>query len=77
MNRKTEAEAWIAKFEAKLQRIRDQIDVKIEPGTTATTCIFYQGEFLIRGTGGTLGKLIYLVDKAVDDLISQMNKLQK
>jgi|GEM_PF-2237608 len=59
MNRQTEAEAWIAKFEAKLQRIRDQIDVKIPSGTTATTFIFYEGEFLIGGTGGTLGKLIY------------------
>lgn len=59
MNRKTEAEAWIAKFEEKLQRIRDQIDVKIEPDTTATTFIFYEGEFLIGGEGGTLGKLIY------------------
>lgn len=59
VNRKTEAEAWIAKFEEKLQRIRDQIDVKIKPGTTATSFIFYEGEFLIGGTDGTLGKLIY------------------
>lgn len=59
MNRKAEAEAWIAKFEEKLQRIRDQIDVKIAAGTTATTFIFYEGEFLIGGEGGTLGKLIY------------------
>ncbi|MFF2483786.1 ABC transporter substrate-binding protein [Paenibacillus sp. NPDC058071] len=59
MNRKTEAEAWISKFEEKLQRIRDQIDVKIEPGTTATSFIIYEGEFLMGGTGGTLGKLIY------------------
>ncbi|MDF2837195.1 MAG: hypothetical protein K0Q63_2835, partial [Paenibacillus sp.] len=59
MNRKTEAEAWIAKFEAKLQRIRDGIDMKLEPGTKATSFVYYQGEFLMGGEGGTLGKLIY------------------
>jgi iron complex transport system substrate-binding protein len=59
MNRKSEAEAWITKFEEKLQRIRDQIDVKIEQGTTAMTFIFYEKEFLVGGEGGTLGKLIY------------------
>lgn len=59
MNRKTEAEAWISDFEKKLQRIRDRIDVKIEPGTTALTFIYYEKEILIGGEGGTLGKLIY------------------
>ncbi|THF81648.1 AraC family transcriptional regulator [Cohnella fermenti] len=59
MNRQDEAEAWIAKFEEKLQRIRDHIDVKLAPGTTAITFIHYEGEFLIGGEGGTLGKLIY------------------
>lgn len=59
MNRQTESEAWISNFEEKLQRIRDQIDVKITAGTTASSFIFYEGEFLIGGTGGTLGKLIY------------------
>ncbi|WP_188888639.1 AraC family transcriptional regulator [Paenibacillus radicis (ex Gao et al. 2016)] len=59
MNKKEEAEAWIAKFEEKLQRIRDQIDVKIKPGTTAATFILYKGEVLLGGEGGTLGKLIY------------------
>lgn len=56
VNRKTEAEAWIAKFEEKLQRI-PRPDRRV--GTTATSFIFYEGEFLIGGTGGTLGKLIY------------------
>ncbi|MBW7475508.1 helix-turn-helix domain-containing protein [Paenibacillus oenotherae] len=59
MNRKQEAEAWISKFEGKLQRIRDQIDITIKPGSTAITFILYQGEFLLGGKGGTLGKLIY------------------
>ncbi|MEK0315600.1 helix-turn-helix domain-containing protein [Cohnella sp. 56] len=59
MNRKTEAEAWISAFEQKLQRISDQIDVKIEPGKTALTFIYYEKEMLIGGEGGTLGKLIY------------------
>ncbi|MDG0809188.1 ABC transporter substrate-binding protein [Cohnella rhizosphaerae] len=59
MNRKTEAEAWISEFEKKLQRIRDQIDVRIEPGTTALTFVYYDKEMLIGGEGGTLGKLIY------------------
>ncbi|MFC3798953.1 helix-turn-helix domain-containing protein [Cohnella sp. GCM10012308] len=59
MNRKTEAEAWISGFEKKLQRIRDQLDVKIEPGTTALSFIYYDKEMLIGGEGGTLGKLIY------------------
>ncbi|RXZ78639.1 helix-turn-helix domain-containing protein [Paenibacillaceae bacterium] len=59
MNRKTEAEAWIAKFEEKLQGIRDQIKVNIKPGTTAITFILYKGEVLLGGEGGTLGKLIY------------------
>ncbi|MBU8713217.1 ABC transporter substrate-binding protein [Brevibacillus parabrevis] len=56
VNRKTEAEAWIAKFEEKLQRI-PRPDRRV--GTTATSFIFYEGEFLIGGTDGTLGKLIY------------------
>ncbi|WP_138754556.1 ABC transporter substrate-binding protein [Paenibacillus sinopodophylli] len=59
MNRKDEAEAWVAKFEEKLQRIRDQIDINIKEGTTAITFILYEGEFLLGGEGGTLGKLIY------------------
>nr|WP_183193053.1 ABC transporter substrate-binding protein [Brevibacillus nitrificans] len=33
--------------------------MKIKPGTTATNFFFYEGEFLIGGKGGTLGKLIY------------------
>ncbi|BBI30970.1 ABC transporter substrate-binding protein [Cohnella abietis] len=59
MNRKQEAEAWITKFEEKLQRLRDKIDIKIEPGTTAISFIIYNGEVLLGGEGGTLGKLIY------------------
>ncbi|WP_053372883.1 AraC family transcriptional regulator [Paenibacillus sp. FJAT-27812] len=59
MDRKQEAEAWIAKFEEKLQRIRDQIDIHIDPGATAITFILYKGEVLLGGVGGTLGKLIY------------------
>ncbi|WP_139992260.1 ABC transporter substrate-binding protein [Paenibacillus paridis] len=59
MNRKPEAEAWISKFEEKLQRIREQINVNIKPGTTAATFILYNGEVLLGGKGGTLGKLIY------------------
>ncbi len=59
MNRKPEAEAWIAKFEQKLQTIREQIKVKIKPGTTAITFILYKGEVLLGGKGGTLGKLVY------------------
>jgi iron complex transport system substrate-binding protein len=59
MDRKQEAEEWIAKFEVKLQRIRDQIDIHIESGATAITFILYKGEVLLGGEGGTLGKLIY------------------
>ncbi|CAM4451828.1 ABC-type Fe3+-hydroxamate transport system substrate-binding protein [Paenibacillus endophyticus] len=59
MNRKDEAEAWISKFEGKLQRIRDQIDINIAEGTTSITFILYEGEILLGGKGGTLGKLIY------------------
>ncbi|REK75781.1 AraC family transcriptional regulator [Paenibacillus paeoniae] len=59
MNRTTEAEAWIAKFEEKLETIREQIKVKIKPGTTAITFIIYNGEVLLGGKGGTLGKLVY------------------
>ncbi|WP_341280842.1 helix-turn-helix domain-containing protein [Paenibacillus sp. FSL H8-0537] len=59
MNRKQEAEAWIAKFEAKLQSVRDQLEVKVTPGETAITFILYQGELFLGGEGGTLGKLIY------------------
>lgn len=59
MNRKQEAEEWISKFEEKLQRIREQINVNIKPNTTAITFILYKGELLLGGKGGTLGKLIY------------------
>lgn len=59
MNRNQEAETWISKFEEKLQRIRDQIDIKIKPGSTAITFILYNGEVLLGGEGGTLGKLVY------------------
>ncbi|WP_338554324.1 helix-turn-helix domain-containing protein [Paenibacillus sp. KS-LC4] len=59
MNRKQEAEAWITKFEAKLQSVRDQLEVKVAPGETAITFILYEGELLLGGEGGTLGKLIY------------------
>jgi len=59
MNRKQEADAWISKFEEKLQRIRDEININIKDGTTAITFILYKGEVLLGGKGGTLGKLIY------------------
>jgi iron complex transport system substrate-binding protein len=59
MNRKTEAESWIAKFEEKLQFIRDSIGVKLKPGATALTFILYNGEILAGGETGTLGELIY------------------
>jgi len=59
MNRKSEAEAWISKFEEKLKTIREQIKVNIKPGTTAITFILYKGEVLLGGKGGTLGKLVY------------------
>ncbi|MGG4455843.1 AraC family transcriptional regulator [Brevibacillus porteri] len=59
MNRNQEAEAWIATFEKKLQRIRDQVDIKVKPGSTALTFIISNGEVLFGGEGGTLGKLVY------------------
>lgn len=59
MNRKQEADEWIVKFEEKLQRVRDQVEFNIEPGATAVTFILYNGEVLLGGEGGTLGKLIY------------------
>lgn len=59
MNRKAEADAWITKFETKLQGIRDNIKVNLPEGATAITFILYKGEFLLGGKGGTLGKLVY------------------
>ncbi|WP_431087650.1 helix-turn-helix domain-containing protein [Paenibacillus sp. 8b26] len=59
MNRKTEAESWIAKFEKKLQGIREQTHIPIKADTTAISFIIYKGEVLLGGEGGTLGKLIY------------------
>ncbi|GGF67398.1 hypothetical protein GCM10010912_10460 [Paenibacillus albidus] len=59
MNRKQEAEAWIAKFEGKLQGVRDQVNIQLEPGTTAISFVLSSGEVLLGGEGGTLGKLIY------------------
>ncbi len=59
MNRKPEAEAWISKFDEKLQRIRDELRLKIEPGATALSFIIYDGEVLAGGETGTLGELIY------------------
>ncbi|WP_337100392.1 ABC transporter substrate-binding protein [Paenibacillus sp. YIM B09110] len=59
MNRKQEAEAWITKFEEKLELAREKIDMNIEPGSTAVSFIVYDGMLLLGGKGGTLGKLIY------------------
>jgi iron complex transport system substrate-binding protein len=59
MDKKPEAEAWIAKFDEKLQGIRDHSNITIAPGTTAISFILYKGEVLLGGEGGTLGKLIY------------------
>ncbi|WFR65093.1 AraC family transcriptional regulator [Paenibacillus amylolyticus] len=59
MDRKDEAERWIATFEDKLKGIRDELDINIEPGTTAMSFVIYNKEVLLGGEGGTLGKLIY------------------
>ncbi|AIW40992.1 helix-turn-helix domain-containing protein [Paenibacillus polymyxa] len=59
MNRKKEAESWIAKFENKLQDIREQTHIPIKADTTAISFIIHKGEVLLGGEGGTLGKLIY------------------
>ncbi|MBY0205823.1 AraC family transcriptional regulator [Paenibacillus cucumis (ex Kampfer et al. 2016)] len=59
MDRKDEAEQWIAKFEAKLKSIRSELNINIKPGTTAMSFVIYNKEVLLGGEGGTLGKLIY------------------
>ncbi|MCW3791531.1 AraC family transcriptional regulator [Paenibacillus sp. LS1] len=59
MDRKEEAEKWIAAFEDKLKGIRDELNINIEPGTTAMSFVIYNKEVLLGGEGGTLGKLIY------------------
>ncbi|WP_341414188.1 hypothetical protein [Paenibacillus filicis] len=59
MNKKQEADLWIAKFEQKLQRVRDKLAIQIKPGTTGLSFIIYKGEALVGGETGTLGELIY------------------
>lgn len=59
MGKQDEAEKWIAAFEKKLQGIRDTINVKLDEGTTAISFVIRNGEVLLGGEGGTLGKLIY------------------
>lgn len=59
MGKQEEAEQWIASFDEKLQGIRDNINIKIDEGTTAISFIIRNGEVLLGGEGGTLGKLIY------------------
>ncbi|WP_434749955.1 AraC family transcriptional regulator [Paenibacillus amylolyticus] len=59
MDRKDEAEQWIAKFEEKLKSIRSELKINIKPGTTAMSFVIYNKEVLLGGEGGTLGKLIY------------------
>lgn len=59
MDKKEEAERWIATFESKLNGIRDELNINIEPGTTAMSFVIYNKEVLLGGEGGTLGKLIY------------------
>ncbi|WP_366294181.1 AraC family transcriptional regulator [Paenibacillus sp. AN1007] len=59
MDRKDEAEQWIAKFEEKLKSIRSELNINIKPGTTAMSFVIYNKEVLLGGEGGTLGKLIY------------------
>ncbi|ETT50726.1 ABC transporter substrate-binding protein [Paenibacillus sp. FSL R7-269] len=59
MGKQEEAEKWIASFDKKLQGIRDSINVKLDEGTTAISFIIHNGEVLLGGEGGTLGKLIY------------------
>lgn len=58
MGKQEEAEQWIASFDEKLQGIRDNINI-IDEGTTAISFIIRNGEVLLGGEGGTLGKLIY------------------
>lgn len=59
MGKQNEAEKWIASFDKKLQGIRDTINVKLDEGTTAISFVIRNGEVLLGGEGGTLGKLIY------------------
>ncbi|MCM3170870.1 AraC family transcriptional regulator [Paenibacillus sp. MER 99-2] len=59
MDRKDQAEQWISTFETKLDGIRSKLSMSIAPGTTAMSFVLYNGEVLLGGEGGTLGKLIY------------------
>lgn len=47
MDKKEEAERWIATFESKLNGIRDELNINIEPGTTAMSFVIYNKEVLL------------------------------